>query len=158
MENKTDISASWREYQALPDNEWRKDFFCPENGGYLVTSWKRIEAANKNPKEQQKFQKEHDMCLVFARSGMKIKYYEDEKPDGTYDVVCNGLKGDLKKTKGAGNIVRYAKYATREQGAEIVLFELEVWNSEFRKVVDELVRKDLHGFYFIAGIETVHRF
>ena len=153
-----DISAAWREYQSLPDNEWRKDFFCPETGGYLVTSWKRIELANKNPKELAKFKKEHGMCLAFVRSGLKIKHFEDEKPEGSYDVVCNDRKGDLKRTKGAGNVVRYAKYATREQGAEIVLFEFEGWNSDFRKAIDELVRKELHGFYYITGIETVHHF
>lgn len=98
------------------------------------------------------------MCLVFAQSGLKVRHFEDEKPDGSYDVVCDGQKGDLKKTKGAGNIVRYAKYATREQCAEIVLFEFEEWNSEFRKVVDELVRKGLHGFYFVSEIGVVHRF
>ena len=98
------------------------------------------------------------MCLVFAQSGLGIRHYEDEKAGGSYDVVCNGQKGDLKRTKGAGNIVRYAKYATREQRAEIVLFEFETWDSEFRKVIDELVRKDLHGFYYITGIRAVHRF
>ena len=124
----------------------------------MATSWKRIEEANRNPKELLKFEKEHCMCLVFAQSGLGIRHYEDEKADGSYDVICNGQKGDLKKTKGAGNIVRYAKYATREQRAEIVLFEFETWDSGFRKVVDELVRKDLHGFYYITGIRTVHRF
>jgi hypothetical protein len=156
LESKTDISASWREYQSLPDGEWRKDFFCPENGGYLVTSWKRIELANKNPKELAKFNKEHDMCLVFAQSGLSIKHYEDEKPDGSYDVVCNGKKGDLKKTKGAGNIVRYAKYAIREQGAEIVLFEFEEWRAEVRDTISEMVRKNLHGYYFVSGLSIVH--
>jgi len=124
----------------------------------LATSRTRIDQANKNPKEMLKFKKEHNMCLVFAKSGLRIKHFEDEKPDGSFDIVCNGQKGDLKRTKGSGNIVRYAKYATREQGAEIVLFEFEEWNSEFRKVIDELVRKDLHGFYFVREIEIVHRF
>ena len=158
MKNTNDILSSWKEYQSLPNSEWRKDFFCPETGGYLVTSWKRIEEANKNPKEQSKLKKEHDMCMVFAQSGLKIKHFEDGKPDGSYDVVCNNQKGDLKKTKGGGNIVRYAKYATREQGAEIVLFEFVEWKSEIRDTVSEMIRKNLHGYYFVSGIFVVHNF
>ena len=153
-----DIASARREYDALPDQEWRKDFFSEETGGYLVTSWKRIEHARINKKEDLKFQKEHEMCLAFAKSGLKIKHYEDEKPEGSYDVVCNGRKGDLKRTKGAGNIVRYAKYATHEQGAEIVLFEFEEWKTEIRDALSELVRKKLHGYYFISGNELIHDF
>ena len=158
LEKTNDISAAWREYQSLPSSEWRKDFFCFETGGYLVTSWKRIELANKNQKELLKFEKEHEMCEAFSHSGLRIKYLEDEKPDGSYDVICNDMKGDLKKTKGAGNIVRYAKYATRKQGADIVLFEFEKWKSETRNAVSEMIRKNLHGYYFITGTGFVHAF
>ena len=98
------------------------------------------------------------MCLVFAQSGLGIRHYEDEKADGSYDVICNGQKGDLKKTKGAGNIVRYAKYAAREQGAEIVLFEFEKWKTETRDAISEMIRKDLHGYYFITDMGLVHSF
>lgn len=90
--------------------EWRKDYFDETTGGYLVTSWKRLEEASKNHNEQQKFDKEHGICLVFVKSGLKIQHLEDNKPEGTYDVICNGHRGDLKRTKGSGNIVRYAKY------------------------------------------------
>ena len=36
MENKTDILSAWREYQSLPDNEWRKDFFYLKTGGFVA--------------------------------------------------------------------------------------------------------------------------
>ncbi|MBO4328373.1 MAG: hypothetical protein J5831_03060 [Bacteroidales bacterium] len=153
-----DIETSRKEYDALPSNEWRKDYFNEENGGYVATSWKRIAEANKNNKELLKFDKEHEICLVFAKSGLRIQHYEDEKPDGTYDVVCNGLKGDIKKTTSTNNIFKYARWAKKQQRAEIILFEFITWNAEFRKIVDELVRKDYHGYYYVSNVGLVHRF
>lgn len=158
MTNKQNIDEARIEYEAFPKSKWRKDFFSEDNGGYLVTSWERIAEAQRNFKEQQKFSKEHEICMIYAKSGLKIQHYKDEKADGTYDVVCNRQKGDLKRTQGSGNIMRYAKYAIREQGAEVILFEFVKWNSDFRKVVDELVRKGYHEYYYITGIEMPHRF
>lgn len=123
-----------------------------------MTSWERIKQAKKNNKEQLKFEKEHSMCLVFARSGLRINHYEDEKTDGTFDVLCNGKKGDLKKTKGSGNIVKYARYAIKEQGAEIVLFEFEEWKAEVRDAISEMVRKNHHGYYYVTKSRVVHDF
>ncbi len=158
MKHLANIEKSRKEYHALPDSEWRKDYFDENTGGYLVTSWKRLEEAGKNHNEQQKFDKEHGICLVFVKSGLKIQHLEDNKPDGTYDIVCNGRSGDLKRTKGSGNIVRYAKYATKEQGAEIVLFEFDEWKNEIRDAVSELIRKNLHGYYYVSGELVVHSF
>lgn len=134
MNNNTyiNILSARREYEALPSSEWRKDYFNEENGGYLVTSWKRIEQANKNQTEMIKFEKEHDMSLIFAQSGLKIRHYEDEK--------------------------KYARYATKEQGAEIILFEFSEWKAELRDILSEMVRKNLHGYYFISGNNVVHSF
>ena len=154
----TKIESSRKEYEALPDAEWRKDYFNEENGGYLATSWKRIAEAERNSKEMSKFEKEHRNCLVFAQSGLRIKHLEDQKVDGTYDILCNGKKGDLKRTAGCGNIVKYARYAVKEQGAEIVLFEFNEWKPEVRDAVSEIVRKNFHGYYFISGESTVHNF
>lgn len=160
MKNNTyiNILSARREYEALPSSEWRKDYFNEENGGHLVTSWKRIEQANKNQTEMIKFEKEHDMSLIFAQSGLKIRHYEDEKKDGSYDVLCGDKKGDLKKTKGFGNVIKYARYATKEQGAEIILFEFSEWKAELRDILSEMVRKNLHGYYFISGNNVVHSF
>ena len=157
MEKTNDILASWREYQALPDSEWRKDFFCPETGGYLVTSWKRLEeASSKN--EPEKLEIEHSMCLVFAKSGFKIRHYEDGKPQGSFDVTINNVRADLKKTRSTNNIIRYGKHAIRVQNAEIILVEFEQWNNKFRDVVSELSRKGIHGYYYVSGSELIHSF
>ena len=151
------IESSREEYAALPETEWRKDYFNEENGGYLVTSWKRI-AESVLKHEPEKLIVEHEMCLVFAKAGFKIRHREDEKDEGSFDVMINGKRADLKKTKSTNNIIRYSKHALRVQNADITLIEFEHWGTAFRNVVSEMSRKGLHGYYFVSGIEKVHSF
>ena len=152
-----DIETSRKEYLAISDTEWRKDYFDETSGGYLVTSWKRIEEA-LTKKEPDKLSIEHNMCLVFAKNGFKVMHYEDEKVDGSYDVVINNLRADLKRTKSTNNIIRYAKHAIQVQNAEIILVEFVEWGTEFREIVSEMARKGIHGFYFVTGSMLTHSF
>ena len=154
------IESSRREFDNLPETEWRKDYFDKSTGGYLVTSWDRITQAEKSHQEYKKFEKEHATCLVYARDGHRIKHLPDKKGDreGTYDTIFDDLKADLKRTKSTNNIIKYASRATKKQGAQIILFEFEIWNNDFRNLIDELVRKDYHGRYFITGEDKTHQF
>lgn len=157
MDALNKIESLKLEYLALPDNEWRKDYFNQDNGGYLVTSRKRIhEALTK--REPEKLTIEHNMCLTFARSGFRIRHYEDEKSEGSFDVTINGIRADLKRTKSTNNIIRYAKHAFRVQNAEIILVEFEQWGNDFRNIVSEMTRKGIHGYYFVKGSEVIHSF
>ena len=157
LESKIDIASSRREYDALPESEWRKDFFSEATGGYLVTSWKRIEEAlSKN--EPDKLFVEHKMCMVFAKNGFKVKHFEDEKANGSFDVVIDDIRADLKKTKSTNNIMRYSKHAIKVQNAEIILIEFEKWSNEFRDIISEMSRKRIHGYYYVAGVEQIHSF
>ena len=154
------IESSRREYEALPSSEWRKDYFNEENGGYLVTHRKRIKEAEKSNQEKRKLSREHQICLVFAKEGHRIMHLPDrkEKGEGTYDAIFDNRKADLKKTKSATNIVKYASRATRQQGAQIVLFEFEEWNSGIRNAISETIRKNIHGFFFVSGKTKTHEF
>ena len=157
LKAQTDIASARREYDTLPDQEWRKDFFSEETGGFLVTSWKRIEeAATKN--EPEKLETEHAMCLVFAKGGFKVRHYQDDKTQGSFDVMINNYRADLKKTRSTNNIIRYAKHGLRVQNAEIILIEFENWGNEFRDIVSEMSRKGIHGYYFVTGDELIHSF
>lgn len=155
-----DIEISRKEYNALPLIEWRKDYFNEENGGYVATSWKRIEEAGKSSHERRKYDREHLICIHYARNGHRIKHLPDRKlnGEGTYDVFFDGIEADLKKTRSTNNIIKYAKRATKKQGAQIILFEFELWNNKFRDLVDELIRKGYHGHYFITGEKATHQF
>ena len=123
----------------------------------MVTSRRRIKEA-LSKKEPEKLEIEHTMCLVFAKSGFKIRHYEDGKSQGSFDVTINNIRADLKKTRSTNNIIRYGKHAIRVQHAEIILVEFERWDNKFRDVVSELSRKGIHGYYFITGKEQIHSF
>lgn len=160
MKHLADIEKSRKEYLALPDSEWRKDYFDESTGGYLATSWKRIKQSLKSNQETKKFDKEHQMCLTYAKNGHQIQHLPDRKEngDGTYDTLFDGFKADLKKTKSTNNILKYASRAVKNQGAQIILFEFEEWNNDFKNLIDELVRKGYHGWYCVTDELKAHRF
>ena len=91
----------------------------------MATSWKRIEEARKSNQEKTKFEREHQICLVFAKEGHRIKHLPDRKPNekGTYDVIIDDVKADLKKTKSTNNVIKYANRAINKQGAQVILFK-----------------------------------
>ena len=157
MKTKKQVALARQQYETLSDKEWRKDFFSKKNGGYLATSWKRIdEAIQKN--EPEKFKMEHRMCLVFAKAGYRIKHFEDEKPEGSFDVTINEINGDLKKTRSTNNIIRYSKHALKVQKADVILIEFEKWGSAFREIISEMARKGIHGYYYVSGTDAIHSF
>ena len=80
------------------------------------------------------------------------------KECGSYVVMINGIRADLKKTRSTNNILRYSKHAIRVQNAEIVIIEFENWGNEFRDIVSEMARKGIHGFYYVTGNDAIHRF
>ena len=95
--------------QVLPDNTvvvsgipkkyedfgrgWVKEF--QEGDGFLVTEEARIPEKHSG-NEWEKYQMEHAMCVNFAKAGHTIIYLR-ERP-GLYDILCDGLPAELKKT------------------------------------------------------------
>lgn len=143
-------------YEAYDDKQWKKDFFDNDNGGYLVTEKNRMEAGARNKQEQAKYEKEHEMCLVFARAGYRIEHLGETPGVSSPDVTINGMPADLKRTKGSGNIVKYARKAVRQQGAEMALFQFDKWNDDFRKQLLILKKEGIKAKYFITGENEVH--
>lgn len=112
------IEESRQEYFALPDNEWRKDYFCEETGGYVATHVLKA----KDVMKRHGIAKEVESCLVLAKNGMHIlrlpenvldkidSIFVDEKPyreilkfktgvktpKGYPDVYFNGKTWDFK--------------------------------------------------------------
>ena len=70
------------------------------------------------------------------------------------DVLFNGNKADLKRTDSETNIVKYAKYASRHQGAKYVLFQFDKWNAKIANAIKELQRMKIHGKFFVTGKES----
>ena len=140
MGDKSDLKNRLSKYK---DKEWEYTYVSPANG-FVVTNWKRIAEARKNKQEEQKFFKELRMCQNLADNGFDVEFLQGEnRPAGqTYDIRMNGIKADLKKITGsAGNIVKYAKHALREQGAEVVVFELPSHAPKYYEAITEARRK-----------------
>jgi hypothetical protein len=151
--------------QVLPDNTvkitgipenyedfgqgWVKEF--EEGDGYLVTEEARI-PQKQSGNEWDKYQREHSMCVNFAKAGHKIVYLR-ERP-GMYDVLIDGVPADLKKTKGVTNLDHYVDHALRDQKAQIVLFEFE---EESKNLYSKLRKYENEGkkiLYYFTGQES----
>lgn len=145
-----------QQYEAYNEELWKKELYDKENGGYLVTERTRIEAGMRNKQEQAKYDKEHEMCLVYAHAGYRIEHLGETPGISSPDVTINGAPADLKRTKGSGNIVKYARKAVRQQGAEMVLFQFDEMNDAVRKELIALKREGIRAKYFITGENKVH--
>jgi len=156
--NKTEgqIKEARAQYDSYNSNEWKKNFFEEDSGGYLVTEKARIAQSKKSDNEFKKFDKEQGMCKVLAHKGFAVEHLDD-KNGNSYDVHLNGIKADLKKTGSHNNIIKYAKEAVRVQGAEIVVFEFEKETDMIYAEILQLKRKGIRGIYYFSNRKDVIR-
>jgi hypothetical protein len=147
------VKENKAEYEGYNENQWRKDYFNENNGGYLVIDNDRIAYGKQNKQEQAKFNKEYAMCLTLAKAGYKIEYLK--LTEGKYDIHLDRIPADLKKTASANNMIKYAKKATRDQGAEIVVFEFEKMTGRIHDQLNWLKSSDIKVKYFITGNNEV---
>jgi len=145
------IAESRREYDSY-SSDWQRNYFNSDNGGYLVIDNQRITQGNLSKQEKVKYNKEYDMCLTLAQNGHKIVFLK--LTESSFDIFMDGISADLKKTTGSGNIVKYAKKATREQGAKIVVFEFEIENVSIYAELELLKRIGIHGKYYFSSKKT----
>ena len=131
---------------------WEHTMYDRRSSGYVVTEQTRIAQSQKNKQEMAKYNKELSMCKTLARNGHHVEYLNDTmRPDGSYDVLIDGVKADLKKTGSTNHIAKYAKKAAREQGAEMVVFEFERITSNHINELQKLTKQGIHGYYFETG-------
>lgn len=126
------------------------------NGGSVSTPKARLAKGNYNKQEQAKFEKELRMAKRFASGGHKIEFVANDV--SSFDVLIDGIKADFKSTSSPGNIVKYAKHATRKQGADLVLFECSSWGTPYIEAIDKLKRMGIHGKYLLPGDSTIYSF
>lgn len=126
------------------------------NGGSVSTPSARLAKGNYNKQEQAKFEKELRMARRYAEAGHKIDFSEADM--GSFDVLFDGLKADFKSTSSPGNIIKYAKYATREQGADIVLFEFNSWGTPYIEAINKLKQIGIHGKYLLPNDLRIYSF
>lgn len=139
-------------------DEWEHTYVSTQGNGFVVTDKQRIIESQASKAERRKFEKELRMCKTIADNGHEVEYLRSvNRPAGqTYDISLDGIKADLKCiTGGAGNIVKYAKKALTEQGAEAVVFEIPSHDAKFYKALTEARRKCEGRIFFYIVDELV---
>jgi len=152
QEKSNTVSISKKKYESY-GNEWKKEFFNPQNGGYLVTEKSRVEQSKKNKQELAKYNKEKSMCEVFAKNGDRMEHLSEIPRVSSPDVTINGIKGDLKQARSHNNILNYAKKANTKQGANVVLFEFDKMTPQIHEELNKIAAKGIKGKYYITGKE-----
>lgn len=141
-------------FDSYPDSQYEKTYFDEKNNGYLVTDKQRIATATQNEDELRKYIKEHNMCVTFANAGHTIEHLSEISGVSSSDVRFDGIPAELKKTENENHIIDYAIKATTKQGAQIVLFQVDVMNARVRGKFRYLSNHGIHGYYFITGDEN----
>ncbi len=152
------IKARKLKYKSYDNKEWKKEYFNKKHGGYIVVHKGRIEKSQKSKNEKEKFNKEMQMCLTYAKAGYTIEVLDEQKRVASCDVKFNNILADLKKTKSHNNIVKYAKKAVFKQGAEVLLFEFEQETDEIHLELNKLYQKhNIKAYYFFTYKKAIHR-
>lgn len=130
-----------------------------ENGGTVYTEKSRIKQSKINKQEKNKYEKENDMCKHLADNGHDIIHLDDRKlKDGSYDILLDGEKAELKSLKGSNNIVREGKEAINKQGADFVVFKFKNFTEHSKSEINDLVKEKIHGCYYVDGESGLHWF
>lgn len=133
--------------------------YTSSSGGVVDTEQGRLDKANINKQERQKYDKEHNIAKKVADEGNHVEHLDDKHlPDGSYDSRINGVKADFKETKGSGNVVRYGKEAINDQKAEMVVFNFTKFDTKTATEIGKLTRMGIHGWYYKPGIATHFEF
>ncbi len=143
----------------IPSGWKQLEITYQSKNGIVITEQSRIDQANKSKNEMEKYNKESDMCKDLADYGHNIIHLDDRKlSDGSYDILFDGVKADLKDVSSANHIVKYGKKAIREQGAEKVIFRINKYNSQYAEEFRTLQTKGIHGYYFVKGENGLKEF
>lgn len=142
-----------KKYLSYDSSQWHKDYFNKKNGGYIVTDLQRIEHAGLSKNERAKFNKEMSMARIFAQNGYRMELQHEQNRACFYDVKINEAKADFKCAASHNNVVKYAKKAIRDQGADMVLFQFDNETDALYKELAALKREGIKGYYFFTGRE-----
>lgn len=125
-------------------------------GGEVYLPEARRKEGIRSKNERLILAKELRMARVFAKAGYKIVFTENGA--NNHDVFIDGVAADLKRLESHNHIVRHAKHATRNQGAELVLFEFVQETDKTHREIEKLKEKDIHGKYFFSRNGVVYDF
>lgn len=152
--NFTDKLKGFQDYDT---GKFEQTYNNPNSKGYVVRDKGRIAHGSINKQERYKLDKETRMAKVFADGGFKIELIEEKTRESSHDAFVNGIKAEFKSVSSPKQIVRHAKKATREQGAEVVLFEFEKESKELFAELESLKKLGIKAMYYFKGKWTIHK-
>ncbi len=156
MEGK--IEKSHKKYMEYDPNVWVGEFFDDKTGGYVVVNRDRWVKAAKYKNEGGKYKDEFAVARVFASNGYAMEMLKEVSGTSSPDVTINGVPAEIKCVKSAANMVRYARKATKRQGARIVLFEIQKRTDRVQCEFKILTKLKIHGMYFVSGNKQIYTF
>lgn len=149
------VKESRKEYL---EREGIHKFFDEDSGGYIVVDKQRLYKGNLNKQEKAKFDKEYGMCEVLAKQGHKIELVEEPSTKAFYDIMLDGKPAELKKLSSHNNIVKEAKKAIKNKGADVVVFEFNRSTELIQRELSVLKRQGIDVlFYFEDTPEKIHK-
>ena len=116
LDSKTDIAAAWHEYQSLPNNEWRKDFFCPENGGFVATH----KYKKKDDLRRPGVYAEVKACYDLAKMGKHVFRLPENIPDLIDSITIAGIP--------YRNLLKFKPLESVPRGYPDVFFDGQTWD------------------------------
>lgn len=137
---------------------WSHSYINSSNGGSIIEENSRISKSKINKQEEDKYKKEKLMCKFLADNGHTIEFRDDTAHGAeSFDILIDGMKADLKKTGSANNIIKYARHATKEQGAEVVVFGFTKKTKQILQKLTELKRKGFKFYYYFEDENVLHK-
>lgn len=111
-----DLEQSWLEYQALPSDEWRKEYFCFETVGYVATHVLKAKDKYKRPG----IIAEESACIELAKLGKHVL----RLPDNVLKLI-DVISIDGKKYR---EILKFKPGALKPRGYPDAYFDGQTWD------------------------------
>lgn len=151
---ETQRKKSIKEYHRL--SETHIPYYLDEkSGGFVVLHPEREAKSHVSNQERAKFEKEKAMSKTFAHAGHRIVFLDEISGKSSPDVLFDDLPADFKSTRSHNNIVKYAKKATREQGAKVVLFEFTNETDKIHIELEVVKKLGIKCFYYFSNNNNV---
>lgn len=144
-------------YRKLQKYGWQPEYFDAGSGGFVVVHPMRRAVGAAGKQERIKLEKELRMCCAFAAAGHRVKMLREKAGVSSPDVLIDGVPAELKSTRSANNVVKYARKAVEVQGAACVLFEFECESDALHKELLKLQRDGFKVLYYFKGRRRVYR-
>ena len=113
--NKKEDKA-WREYQSLPENEWRKDSYHQETGGFVATHMLKA----RDTMKRRGIAVEVKMCDLLAVTGKRILRLPENVFDKIDSIVIDGKK--------YRELLKFKKDVLKPRGYPDVYFDGQTWD------------------------------